>query len=299
MGAGVNVALTFNPPRAGYECDTPETIGRLSTALRALGHDVRAIEVARPLDELVVTLRRLAPELVFNLAEGDRGRFREAFYPALYEHLGLRHTGSSASVLAVCLDKALAKRIVAAAGVAVPAGVVMRGAIPFPDVGFPAIVKPNFEGSSLGITAASVVTTRAALERVVGETLARYPDGVLVEDFIAGEDVAVGWVAGVGFLPVRYIHAGLVFDEAHKRAHRIEVVDDRAVCTAAERAFTALGVTGYGRADFRVTPGGEVVFLEMNPLPSLAFEHNELYAAAARLGKTPDQLVAAIVATVE
>lgn len=293
----MNVALTFNPPRVGYECDTPETIVRLSVALRGLGHDVRAIEVARPLDELVVTLRRLAPELVFNLAEGDRGRFREAFYPALYEHLGLRHTGSSASVLAVCLDKALAKRIVAAAGVAVPAGVVVRGAIP--DVGFPAIVKPNFEGSSLGITQASVVTTRAALERVVTETLARYPDGVLVEDFIAGEDVAVGWVAGVGLLPVRYIHGGVVFDEECKRAHRIEVVDDHAVCDAAERAFTALGVTGYGRADFRVTPGGEVVFLEMNPLPSLAFEHNELYVAAARLGKTPDQLVAAIVATVE
>ena len=294
----MNVALTYNPPRAGYECDTPETIVRLSAALRGLGHDVRAIEVARPLDELVVTLRRLAPELVFNLAEGDRGRFREAFYPALYEHLGLRHTGSSASVLAVCLDKALAKRIVAAAGVAVPAGVVVRGHIP--DVAFPAIVKPNFEGSSLGITQASVVTTREALERVVAETLARYPDGVLVEDYVAGDDVAVGWVAGLGLLaPVRYLHGGVVFDEAHKRAHRIEVVDDQRILDAAARAFSALGVTGYGRADFRVTPGGEVVFLEMNPLPSLAFEHNELYAAAARLGKTPDQLVAAIVATVE
>jgi len=134
----------------------------------------------------------------------------------------------------------------------------------------------------------------------VAETLARYPDGVLVEDYVAGDDVAVGWVAGVGLLaPVRYIHGGVVFDEVHKRAHRIEVVDDHRIHDAAARAFAALGVTGYGRADFRVTPGGEVVFLEMNPLPSLAYEHNELYAAAARVGKTPDQLVAAIVATVE
>jgi len=292
----VNVALTYNRPRSGCEYDTPETIDRLSAALRKLGHVVRPVEVSLPLDELVVTLRRLAPELVFNLAEGDRGRFREAFYPALYEHLGLRHTGSSASVLAVCLDKALTKRIVAAAGVRVPEGVVVRGEIP--DLELPAIVKPNFEGSSLGITEASVVTTRAALERVVAATLARYPDGVLVEDYIAGNDVAVGWVCGVGLLaPVRYIHTGLVFDQVQKRVHRIEVVDNRAICEAAARAFTALGVTGYGRADFRVTPGGEVVFLEMNPLPSLAFEHNELYAAAARLGKTPDQLVAAIIAT--
>jgi D-alanine-D-alanine ligase-like ATP-grasp enzyme len=62
---------------------------------------------------------------------------------------------------------------------------------------------------------------------------------------------------------------------------------------AAGATFEALGVTGYGRADFRVTPDGEAVFLEMNPLPSLtlATGHDELYAAAARLGKSPRDLL--------
>jgi D-alanine-D-alanine ligase len=281
----VNIALTYNAQRAGAEGDTPDTIARLVDTLRALGHDVRPIEVSRPLAELVVELHWLAPDLVFNLAEGDRGRAREALYPAIYENLGLRYTGSSASVLALCLDKALAKRVVAAAGVRVPRADVL-----------PAIVKPNFEGSSLGITQASVVTTRDELERVVAETLERFPAGILVEEFIAGDDIAVAWVAGVGVLPaVRYVlPPDRIYDRALKAAVvPIEVVE--LATDAAARAFAALGVTGFGRADFRVTPEGELVFLEMNPLPSLAFENNELYAAAARLGKTPDQLVAAIV----
>src|SRR5258707_1360931 len=83
--------------------------------LASLGHVVTPVDVSCSIEALIRRLRRIAPDLVFNLAEGQRGRFREAFYPALFEQLGLPHTGSHASVLAVCLDKALAKRIVSAA----------------------------------------------------------------------------------------------------------------------------------------------------------------------------------------
>lgn len=62
----------------------------------------------------------------------------------------------------------------------------------------------------------------------------------------------------------------------------------------AARSFVALGVTGYGHADVRITPAGEVVFLEMNPLPTLAEPDNELYAAAVLLGTSADQFLAAI-----
>jgi len=264
-----------------------------------LGHDVRAVEVSRPLAELVAELTTLAPDLVFNLAEGNRGRAREALYPAIYEQLGLRYTGSSASVLALCLDKVLAKRVVEAAGVRVPAGALVRGSSS-PDIALPAIVKPNFEGSSIGITAASVVTTRSELATAIASTLGLFPHGVIVEEYIAGDDIAVAWVAGIGLLPaVRYVlpPGHTIYDRALKveaRAVPIEVVD--LATDSAARAFAALGVTGFGRADFRVTPSGELVFLEMNPLPSLAWPHNELYAAAARLGKTPEHVVAAIVA---
>ena len=70
----------------------------------------------------------------------------------------------------------------------------------------------------------------------------------------------------------------------------------RRLRVAARRAFGALGLAGYGRADFRVTRGGEVVFLEMNPLPSLVpcAGHDELSTAAAHLGRSEGELIAAI-----
>ncbi|CAN5395625.1 hypothetical protein BH11MYX1_BH11MYX1_53200 [soil metagenome] len=303
----MNIALTFNEMRTASEAhaefDTPATIAALAKALRRLGHTVHPIEVSRPVDEVIVELRAVAPELVLNLAEGDRGRFREAFYPALFEQLGLPCTGSSASVLAMCLDKALAKRIVAAAGVAVARDAFVTTPGYCTNLDLPMIVKPNFEGSSKGL---HVVTTREGVTTAIGRVLARYPEGALVEEYVEGSDVAVGWVAGLGLLaPVRYAYARTgahpVFDRSAKQLgiSRIELPDlspptAGALREAAARSFAALGVTGYGRADFRITPAGKIIFLEMNPLPTLAEPDNELYAAAGRLGKSRDQLLAAI-----
>ena len=77
----------------------------------------------------------------------------------------------------------------------------------FDSVVFPAIVKPNFEGSSKGIGHDSLVRSRAQLEAKVATMLARYPEGVLVERFVTGRDLTVPWFAGVspetgGVLPV-------------------------------------------------------------------------------------------------
>jgi D-alanine--D-alanine ligase len=295
----MRIALTYNLRRdaseACAEFDSIESIEAIADIVRGLGHHVTPLDVTGSIPRLVAGLRWIRPELVLNLAEGERGPFREAFYPALFEQLGYAYTGSSPSTLALCLDKALAKRVVAAAGVSVPE----RGVAP------PWIVKPNFEGSSKGI--AGIVTERDELEPRVAELLARYPDGVLVEELVPGEDVAVAWVDGIGVLPpIAYRHGGVIYDYALKQADAARVVVEvparlpssvtAKLYDAATRAFAALGVRGLGRADFRVTPEGEVVFLEMNPLPALGPEDKELYAASALLGKTPGELFAAILA---
>lgn len=309
----MKIAITYNEKRSDAEhdaeFDSRDAIAAIAGLVAGLGHRVVALDVTGSIPRLAQALRRHAPDLVFNFAEGERGAFREAFYPALFEQLGLAHTGSSASALAVCLDKALAKRVVAAARVRVPRGRLVRTALE--DLGElvpPLIVKPNLEGSSKGITPASIVTERVRLGEVVRAALVRYPAGVLVEELVPGADVAVGWVAGLGRLPpIAYRYAdGAIYDFALKHAHpeRVQVEIPAALPppvaarldAAASRAFAALGVEGYGRADFRITPEGEVVFLEMNPLPSLtlATGHDELYVAAGVLGRTPRELVGAI-----
>jgi D-alanine-D-alanine ligase len=311
----MRIALTYNLRRDGREAhaefDSRETIAAIASIVRTLGHEVVPVDVTGSIPRVIAMLDKLRPGLVLNLAEGERGTFREAFYPALFEQLGYAHTGSSASVLALCLDKALAKRVVAAAGVRVPRGVLVRDRDDIADVPLPALVKPNFEGSSKGITVASVVTTRPRLGPLVGYLLDRFASGLLVEEFVDGVDVSVAWVDGLGVLPpiaYRYPTTGhfAIYDYAlkHDTPERVMVeiparlgsdVVDR-LDDAATRAFAALGVTGYGRADFRVTPDGDVVFLEMNPLPSLAPEDIDLYGASALCGKTPADLFACILA---
>ena len=310
----MRLALTFNRKRSDEEneaeFDTIETVRALTSILVSLGCSVVPIDVSCSIPSLVARLRRAAPDVIFNIAEGSRGRFREAFYPALFEQLGIPHTGSTASSLSLCLDKALTKRIVAAARVPIPRGVFIRDARNVSDVGFvplPAIVKPNFEGSSKGITQASVVTDRASLVATVRDCLARYPEGVLVEEYVDGADVSVAWLENVGILPtIGYAFEPLgphrILDLALKQGptERIRVqvpaplprAHEKKLVTIAEAAFRALDVRGYGRADFRVTAGGDIRFLEMNPLPTLA--DPDLYDAAGAVGLSPKDLFAAI-----
>lgn len=304
----MRIALTYNEKRTAAEreaeFDTAATIEALVTRLARLGHTVAAVEVSGSIAVLVERLLRIAPDVVFDIAEGERGTFREAFYPALFEQLGLAYTGSSPSTRALCLDKQLAERIVAAAGVATPAGAFVAtslGDLSHRALEGPLIVKPNFEGSSKGITAASVVRTEHELRAAVERCLVRYPEGALVERFVEGTDVSVGWVDGLGWLPaIVYEYDAPVYGYELKHVtpervrYRLVPLGNR-IGDAAARAFEALGVRGIGRADFRVTPRGDVIFLELNPLPSLS--DGELFAAAEAMGSSADELLACVVAS--
>src|SRR5215207_4815764 len=124
------------------EYDSADTVNAIAAALEAAGHEVEKIEVSGPATNLLERLEAIDPDIIFNTAEGDRGRMREAFYPALFEELGIPFTGSDAYTNAITLDKWLTKLMVQRAGIDTP-----RGA----GLAFPVIIKPNHEGSSKGI----------------------------------------------------------------------------------------------------------------------------------------------------
>src|SRR5438309_4060576 len=201
-----NLRLTDSEDEA--EFDTRETIDALSTALERLGHRVERIEVSGPASRTAARLEAYAPDLVFNTAEGRRGRFREAFYPALFDELGFPYTGSDALVLAVTLDKALTKLVLREHGVVSPKGQFIEEISELKLEGwrFPVMVKPNFEGSSKGITQDSIVEDKAKLRALVEKQLAKFPAGVLIEEYIPGKDLTVAYLEKVGVLtPVEYV----------------------------------------------------------------------------------------------
>lgn len=291
------------------EFDRPETVAAIGDALRRLGHEVEPLEVSGTASRVVARLESMNPDLVFNTAEGSRGRFREAFYPALFDRLGIPFTGSDAYVCTLTLDKQMTKMAVAAHGVPVPRGFLVDDVrrIPLDGLRFPLFVKPNFEGSSMGITPQSIVRDRPELEARLVELLARFPSGLLVEEFIVGRDIVVPFLekaspeTGGVLEPASYryetaasVPEGFqIYDYALKSrdADRVSVrVPADAPAELRKRllelagiVYRVLGIRDVGRIDFRVTPEGEVFFVEANALPSLE-EGASIYASAALAG---------------
>jgi D-alanine-D-alanine ligase len=298
------------------EFDTPETVGMIADALRALHFEVEPVEVSGPASRVVARLEALLPDLVFNTAEGTRGRFREAFYPALFDRLGLPFTGSDAYVCALTLDKHLTKLVLAQHGIPSPKGVLARTVEEAmrPEWRFPVIVKPNHEGSSVGITVDSVVESSEALRQRVVTELARFPVGLLIEEFIRGVDLVVPYLEGAspktgGVLEPASYHfdAGVTGHRAHTLydyelkgalSHAVEVrvpaeisagVRARAI-DLSRTVFRALQVRDMGRIDFRVADTGELYFIEVNALPSLEWGAS-IYRSAELAGLTTEAAV--------
>jgi D-alanine--D-alanine ligase len=303
-----NLRLTDSVEEA--EFDSQETIEALDQCLSSAGHDVERIEVSGPASRLVARLEAYAPDLIFNSAEGRRGKMRRGFYPALFEQLGMPSTGSDSYALCVTLDKALTKKILSAYGVPSPRGrFVTRETLRaggLDDLIFPVIVKPNYEGSSKGITQNSVIDEPNELARTIEEMLLTYPDGLVVEQYVAGVDVAVCLLEGLSAQeritkPVEYVvdssyprvHAIYDYDLKHRdRAHvtkRVppalsEPVIER-IRAMSERAAIALGLRDAAKIDLRVAPNGQVWFLSSTALPSFD-PAGTLIAATAHHGLT-------------
>ncbi len=311
----MRVALTHNlrvnACEEEAEFDTPETIAAVEGALSRAGHRVEPFDVTGPASRLVARLEAFAPDIVFNLAEGHRGRARRAFYPALFEELGMASTGSDAYTLCVTHDKALTKERLRACGIPSPNGrLVTRATMKsrwLDDVAFPAIVKPNFEGSSKGIDQNSVVENSPDLLRLLDSVLDRYPEGALVETFVSGRDVRVVHLDGLPRLPIveMTIHAAYPrrydivdyrlahIDASMLHRHAPATLDEETASRLhdfADRIVAAFELRDVGAFDFRVGPEGQVSFLSATAIPSFA-EDGGLFVATAAAGISPDETV--------
>jgi D-alanine-D-alanine ligase len=316
-----NLRLTDSEDEA--EFDSVETVDAIANGLRAGGHEVEKIEVTGPASHLAARIESFGPDLIFNTAEGRRGRTREAFYPALFEELGFPYTGSDAYVMTVTLDKWMTKLILGAQGFDTPRArlVVPEDMQRGRDLGmfglsFPVIIKPNYEGSSKGIGDDTVARDVPALLDMLPRSLRKYPAGALVEEFVPGTDVTVPFVEGIGdegvLMPVDYVidpsartrfniydyrlksaDAGRVSVRCPPDLQRDVVARLRAL---AKTAIRALGIRDLARIDFRLGEDGRIYLLEVNALPSLE-PGSSTFSAAAREGLDYNATLGAVIAS--
>lgn len=306
------------------EFDRPETVAEITENLRSLGHIVEPIDIAGPASRIVARIEALNPDLVFNTAEGTQGRFREAFYPALFDHLNLPFTGSDAYVCALTLDKHLTKMVVTAHGIPTPRWIFVNDIRNLDNITtgalrYPLIVKPNFEGSSKGIHSDSVVENAEALLKKAESLLRIYPAGIIIEEFIKGRDLTVPYLekasSGKGGVlePAMYSYdrpkneelkyqiydyemKSVYFDNVHVHVPaKITKEQKNLVQTHTKRIINAIGIRDLCRIDFRIGDDNEIYFIEVNALPSLE-TGSSLYISSAHAGlKTPAKVLDAVV----
>ncbi len=306
----MRIGLTFNLKPAGApgdrfeEFDSEETIRALEGALRAAGHEPVRLGWG---EEMLDALDRLRVDGVFNLAEGIGGRGRESQVPAVLEMYGIPCTASSALSIGLTLDKALAKMVAAAHGIATaPFEVRSQKAEGRSGLRFPLFAKPCGEGSSMGITASSFCRDEADIERAV-ERLSQYGP-VLVEEFLPGDEYTAGIVDGepIGVMqiaprpttddPRPFIYSLDVkrdyLNRVEYRTFRNEEIE--AVALAVWKAFDLRDVA---RVDIRRDRNGVANFVEVNPLPGMNPVTSDLIILAAGLGWKYDDLIGRVVAS--
>ena len=223
---------------------------------------------------------------------GEDGRIQ-----GLLDTLGVPYTGSGVLASALAMDKVMAKRVLAAAGLDVPRGAVVRGTAAADleaarAVGLPAFVKPVANGSSVG---ASIVERAVDLEPAIANAFRYEPPGpearVLVEERISGRELTVAVIGTdeLQALPVIEIKTKRAFFDY---SAKYDAGESEEICPAdlpadvaqraqdiAIRAHEALGCRGMSRTDL-LWSGDRMVALEVNTIPGMT--QNSLLPKAAR-----------------
>ncbi|MBD2518653.1 D-alanine--D-alanine ligase [Nostoc sp. FACHB-973] len=294
------------------EFDDEETIIGLEKALFELGHQVERIGNGR---ELALRLAKGDRwNLVFNIAEGLKGRSREAQVPAVCELFAQPYTFSDPLTCALTLDKALAKRIIRDRGLPTAPFEVVNSTAQAQAVSLPLplFLKPVAEGSSKGVTGRSFVKERQELVTMYQLLREQFQQSVLVETFLPGRELTVGIIGNgsnsrvVGVMEVIFAdkaetsaYTTVNKDEYLERVSYRLLIDPEPLAAQARQlaldAYYTLDCRDAARVDLRCDANGVLQFLEINPLPGLHHIRSDLPIMGRLAGVAYTEIVATIV----
>jgi D-alanine-D-alanine ligase len=245
-----------------------------AAALERLGAKVSRVDAGR---DLAQVLSKLKPDVCFNALHGEWGE--DGCVQGVLETLGVPYTHCGVLASALAMDKAKAKAVLAAAGVVVPGGGlfnrfdVARDHVMPP----PYVVKPNAEGSSVGVFLVFDGANRPPQEVVAPSWT--FGEEVMVEPYIAGKELAVGVMGGRAMTVTEIVPKTGFYDyeakygdggSEHIVPARIPPHVMENAKKLSEMAHAALGCRGVTRSDLRYDDVKDVlVLLEVNTQPGM------------------------------
>jgi D-alanine-D-alanine ligase len=314
-------AYTENLPevpedRAGMS-DLRTQIRHIARTLRRVGHTVTVLPLAHDLFAFQRRLRRLRPDVVFNLYDDVvHGALYDMRLAAVVRMMGFPITGSSALALGLTRYKFMTASLLAGVGVPIPPNTAILETVRSVDQHswqFPIIVQPSQEHAGIGLDRNSVVHSKKALKDNVREILRTYNQPALAQHFLPGREFNVGIVGGnrMRVLPLAEVDYSTLpmeippimsyaakWIETSTEYQRTKVICPaivepelaRRISDVALQAFRAVGGRGYGRVDMRLDEAGEPFVLEVNCNPCLD-EGIGLARAAEKAGISYPQLL--------
>lgn len=279
---------------------------RVEDALAALGHEVVAVDAGA---DLVRVLKRERPDAAFVALHGPGGE--DGTVQELLEILGIPYTGPGVAACVRCMDKVVAKHEIRAAGIPTPDWVAFNstafrelGAADALEeieatLGFPLVVKPAAQGSSLGVRFAA---ERAEVPSALVAAFS-YDERVLLERHVSGRELAVSILDGE---PLPTVEVVPKQEDRYTYEARYEIGRTDYVCPAeldaesaaevadaARRTYEVLGCEGFARVDLILAEDGPRV-LEVNAIPGLT-DTSLLPMAAEAAGISFEALVERVV----
>jgi D-alanine-D-alanine ligase len=244
-------------------------------ALQGKGYTAVAVDVGR---EVAGQLRREGIATAFNALHGKFGE--DGAIQGLLEIMGIPYTGSGILASAIGMNKIVSKAVFKAAGLSVgpyrAVGEHARGAVSSvaTEIGFPLVVKPSSEGSSVGVT----IVDRQEEMAAAADKAFSYDREILLEKYIRGKEVQVGILGerALGAIEIvprnRFYDYQAKYDEGmsdHFFPARIPETVYKRTLEAGLAAHRAIGCRGYSRVDFILDESGTPFILEVNTLPGM------------------------------
>ena len=269
MNKPKKIAVLMGGP--GEEKDVSLKSGQaIIKALNHNGYDVTSVILDTKLEKLVQEL--LSVDLVFLGLHGNIGE--NGTIQGFLDALGIIYTGSGPLSSAICMDKNISKIIAKNNGIMTPKWNLCNTAIHDAKMNYPVIVKPNGQGSTVGLQIAhNESELKPALEYAFN-----YDNSVLVEEYIQGRELTVMLIDGKAQPVCEIIPSHEFYDYECKYTAGMSKyicpaeIDDNIsnyVKKISENLFDLLKCENYSRADFRMDDQNKFWFLEMNTLPGM------------------------------